>query len=206
MELLSGECHRTSSGSIGSGNALVPSDNKPLSELKLPRFMSLCGVTMSQWVNFAFSSRTGYNLYPNWSIMSRVLQTKPVNHLWCNELYMTYKIHKQNHDWHDDVIKWKHFPRYWPFVWGIYRSPVNSPHKGQWRGALMFPLICARINGRVNHREAGDLRRHHAHYVAIVLVKTVTKPIPIDLPKFIHVQIVRNNYRTCQELTLFIRH
>ena len=30
---------------------------------------------------------------------------------------------------HDDVIKWKHFPRYWPFVWGIHRSPVNSPHK-----------------------------------------------------------------------------
>ena len=32
---------------------------------------------------------------------------------------------------HDDVIKWKHFPRYWPFVRGIHRSPVNSPHKGQ---------------------------------------------------------------------------
>ena len=40
--------------------------------------------------------------------------------------------------WHDDVIKWKHFPRYWPFVRGIRRSPVNFPHKGQWRGALMF--------------------------------------------------------------------
>ena len=30
---------------------------------------------------------------------------------------------------HDDVIKWKHFPLNWPFVWGIHRSPVNSPHK-----------------------------------------------------------------------------
>ena len=40
---------------------------------------------------------------------------------------------------HDNVIKWKHFPRYWPFVRGIHRSPVNSPHKGQWRGALVFP-------------------------------------------------------------------
>ena len=39
---------------------------------------------------------------------------------------------------HDDVIKWEHFLRYWPFVQGIHRSPVNSPHKGQWRGALMF--------------------------------------------------------------------
>ena len=70
---------------------------------------------------------------------------------------------------HDDVIKWKHFPRNWPFVRGIHRSPVNSPHKGQWRGALMFTLICARINGWVNNREAGDLRRHRAHYDVIVM-------------------------------------
>ena len=65
---------------------------------------------------------------------------------------------------HDDVIKWKHFPRYWPFVRGIHRSPVNSLHKGQWRGALMFSLICAWINGWINNREAGDLRRYPAHY------------------------------------------
>ena len=64
---------------------------------------------------------------------------------------------------HDDIIKWKRFPRYWPFVQGIYRWPVNSPHKGQWRGALMFSLICAWINGWLNNREAGDLKRHHAH-------------------------------------------
>ena len=43
---------------------------------------------------------------------------------------------------HDDVIKWKHFPCYWQSVRGIHRSPVNSPHKGQWREALMFSLIC----------------------------------------------------------------
>ena len=70
---------------------------------------------------------------------------------------------------HDDVIKWKHFPRYWPFVRGIHRSPVNSPHKGQWRGALVFSLICAWINGWVNNREAGDSRRHRAHYDVIVM-------------------------------------
>ena len=39
---------------------------------------------------------------------------------------------------HDDVIKKKHFPRYWPFVWGIHRSPVNSPHKGQWAELWCF--------------------------------------------------------------------
>ena len=69
---------------------------------------------------------------------------------------------------HDDNIKWKHIPRYWPFVWGIHRSPMNSLHKGQWRGALMFSLICAWFNG-VNNREAGDLRRYRAQYDVIVV-------------------------------------
>ena len=59
---------------------------------------------------------------------------------------------------HDDVIKWKHFPRYWPFVQGIHRWPVNSHSTGQWRRALMFSLIRAWIDVWVNNREAGDLR------------------------------------------------
>ena len=70
---------------------------------------------------------------------------------------------------HDDVIKWKHFPRYWPFVRGIHRSTAISPHKGQWHGALMFSLICAWTNGWVNNRDAGDLRRHRAHFDVIVM-------------------------------------
>ena len=74
----------------------------------------------------------------------------------------------------DDVIKWKHFPRYWPFVRGIHRSPVNSQHKGQWRGALMFSLICVWINGWENNREAGDLKRHRAHYDVIVMCSVPT--------------------------------
>ena len=71
---------------------------------------------------------------------------------------------------HDDVIKWKHFPRYWPFVRWIHRSPVNSPHKGQWRGALMFSLICTWKKRWVNNREAGDFRRHRGHYDVNVMI------------------------------------
>ena len=67
---------------------------------------------------------------------------------------------------HDDVIKWKHFPRYGSFVREIHRSLVNSPHKGQWRGALMFSLICARIN---SWADAGDLSRHGAHHDVTVM-------------------------------------
>ena len=70
---------------------------------------------------------------------------------------------------HDIVIKWKHFPHYWPFVRVIHRSPVNYPQKGQWRGALVFSLIRAWINDCVNNREAGDLRRHCDHYDVTVI-------------------------------------
>ena len=80
---------------------------------------------------------------------------------------------------HDDVTKWKRYPRYWPFVRGIHRSPLNSRHKGQWRGALMFTLICARINGSFNNREAGDLRRHCAHYDVIVMVSSQRDGKPV---------------------------
>ena len=59
---------------------------------------------------------------------------------------------------HDDVIKWKHLARYWYFVWGIHWSPVNSPHKGQWRGALMFS-ISTWTNDWLHNRDAGDLGR-----------------------------------------------
>ena len=76
---------------------------------------------------------------------------------------------------HDDVIKWKHFPRYWPFVRGIHRSPVNSSHKCQWRGALTFSVIGVRINGWVNNREAGDLRRYRAHYDVNVMVREISE-------------------------------
>ena len=90
------------------------------------------------------------------------------------------------HLWHDDVIKCKHFPRYWPFVRGIHRSPVNSLHKGQWRGALMFSLICAWINGWVNNREAGDLRRHCAHYDVTVIIHM----LPMSLWHLMHYPIM----------------
>ena len=70
---------------------------------------------------------------------------------------------------HDDVIKWKHFPRYWPFVRGIHWSLVNSHHKGQWRGALMFSLKCTWTIGWANNRDAPGLRRLGAHYDVTII-------------------------------------
>ena len=88
---------------------------------------------------------------------------------------------------HDDIIKWKHFPHYWPFVQGIYRSPVNSPLKGQWRKALMFSLICAWLNGWINNGEAGDLRRHRVHYdVTVMWTKVYLNAIQSAVPSNHH--------------------
>ena len=52
---------------------------------------------------------------------------------------------------------------------GNHRSSVNSPHKGQWHGALMFSFICAWTNGWSNNLDDGSLRRHRAYYDVIVM-------------------------------------
>ena len=63
------------------------------------------------------------DLSVNW--IRNVVDTEIIRH--CNVILKTKALYAQN-----DVIKWKHFPRYWPFVRGIHRSPVNSPHRGLW--------------------------------------------------------------------------
>ena len=67
---------------------------------------------------------------------------------------------------HDDVIKWKHFPRYWPFVWC---GEFTGQRKGQWRGASMFSLICVWINGWVSNREADDLWQYRVYCDVIIM-------------------------------------
>ena len=95
-----------------------------------------------------------------------------ISYIWillCKVILWTHTHNTQTFTQHDDVIKWKHFLCYWPFVWGIHRSPANSPHKGQWHGALTFLWSVPWINGCVNNREAGVLTRDHAHYDVIVM-------------------------------------
>ena len=69
----------------------------------------------------------------------------------------------------DDFIKLKHILCYWPLVRGIHRSPANSLHKGQWRRALIFFLICSWTNGWANHQDDCDLRHYRAHYDVTVM-------------------------------------
>ena len=56
---------------------------------------------------------------------------------------------------------------------GKYEVLADSPQKGQWRGPLVFVclfFICAWTNGWANNGNAGDWRRHSAHYDFIVMM------------------------------------
>ena len=99
----------------------------------------------SHWKRSRLSEKHAFGIYSPWNLDTRFCH---FNVLWDN----------------DDVIKWKHFPRYWPFVRVIHRSPVNSPHKRPVTRYFDFSLIYFWIRGWVNSGEAGDLWRHRAHY------------------------------------------
>ena len=96
---------------------------------------------------------------------------------------------RKNCNWRYNPSWWRHqmetFSKYWPFV------RVYSSHKGQWRGALMFSLICARINGWVNNRVAGDLRGYRAHYDFTVMIQN-----PFSLRSEVHSLPLLFNFRS----------
>ena len=71
--------------------------------------------------------------------------------------------------WYDDVIKWKHFPRYWPFVQGINRSWLILHIKASDVELWCFLWSAPEFKKSVNNHEAGDWRRHRAHYDVIVM-------------------------------------
>ena len=105
-----------------------------------------------------------YSTCPIQPMYSQVpLQHDPIHHIVYNTA-MTDSEHK----WKLTKSWWRHqmetFSALLALCAGNSPVPVNSPHKGQWRRALMFSLICARINDWVNNREAGDLRRYRGHY------------------------------------------
>ena len=139
-----------------------------ISHWKMRAHVETFPVNMLQCSKFALHSIYCFGLY--WSILQIYIFQCDLIWIWVN-VRLSHCQWSDSKNIHDDVIEWKHFPRCWPFVREIHRSPVNFPHKGQWHGALMFSFICARINGWKNNREAGDLRRYRAHYDVIVMVK-----------------------------------
>ena len=109
------------------------------------------------WTSIAFSlkfvPRGPIDIYASTVSDNDLTAIRRQSIIWTNDGSFTDTYTRSTHRFHDDVIKWKHFPRHWSSVRGIHRSSVNSP-QGQWRGALMFSLICAWIKAWVNNREA----------------------------------------------------
>ena len=154
--------------------------DEPLSEPTLV----YCGSNKLQWnasENIVFEIAgilsTGVWGKAYFNVIKETCSFLSITRLKANRLYTVHKLgnikieeyHQRPYEPHDDVIKWKHFPRYWQFVWGIHRSPMNSPHKSHWSGALMFSLISAWKNGWENNGGAEYLRRHSAHYDVIIM-------------------------------------
>ena len=127
-----------------------PSD-KPLSEPMMVSLLTHICATLSQWVNLVNTSgfSNQYQWYP-----SIVDDTRGSSFL-C-------------------ISWWRHqmetFSALLALCAGNSPVPGEFPHKGQWRGALMYSLICTWINDWVNTREAGDLRRYRGHYDVIVIL------------------------------------
>ena len=137
------------------------------------------------WFCGYFHSKT-----PWLEIMTRCGRTREVFDLITEYVVMgTHVSHKSHEIWfdtHDDVIKWKHFPHHRPFV--------NSPHKGQWGGALMFSLTCVWINGWANNREAGDLRHHRVQYDVTTMIPMCFKDFIIFVLLFYQIHLQQFTY------------
>ena len=94
------------------------------------------------------------------------------------DLYFSETIINASHQTASQAVElfswWRHQMETFSALLANYarNSPVlvNYPHKGQWRRALMFSLMCVWINGWVNKRDFGDLIHHRAHYDVIVML------------------------------------
>ena len=93
------------------------------------------------------------------------------------QAFCEHSIHVSDAEWmHPSACSWwRHQMETFSALLALCagNSPVTGefPHKGQWRGALMFTLICVWINYWAKNREAGDLRRHRAHYGVTVMLQ-----------------------------------
>ena len=110
----------------------------------------------------------GYNCM--WRVRSLLVSVMDVRHY----RYEMYVLFSNFPYWRELVTTWWRHQMETSYALlaicgGNSPVPGDFPHKGQWRGALVFSLICVWINVWVNNREAGYLRCYHAHYDIIVM-------------------------------------
>ena len=142
---------------IGSGNGLLPDGTKPLPEPMLTHYQSKVqrhpsrhsfrriSLTINHWNNFEFFlSKFSFK-----SPRGQWVNGHPMHHVSANERWC-YFVAMSLIGWEtllqsNAIFHWlgANLESALNFVRGVLQSPVNSPHKGQWHGALKFSLICA---------------------------------------------------------------
>ena len=118
--------------------------------------------------SICFAGLTNWKL-KLWTMLSHTIKSialsEHILHLWCN--------HELLVQMHSVWSWWRHQMETFSALLALFAGnspvPVNSLHKDQWRGALMFSLFCAWINDWVNNREAGDFKCHRAHHAVNVM-------------------------------------
>ena len=103
----------------------------------------------------------------------RTIASVPIKQLWRIWVHQSLKYFGNSWFSHNETTMTSSNGNIFRVTGPLCREFTGHPHKGQWRGALVFSLICAWINGWVNNCEAGDLRRHRAHYDIIVMPCTI---------------------------------
>ena len=83
----------------------------------------------SIWSILQFEYLCSIAAFPRWSTGTHIRCWVDFT-LWVQQASIIQRTPETRDRPHDDVIKWKHFPRYWPFVRGIHRSgefPAQRP-------------------------------------------------------------------------------
>ena len=139
----------------------------------LPKSVMPYGVVMPKWVNINTKYIFGITL--QWqcrSVVRSAINWTIYVSLGLSACGNTCVFKCPKTDLHDDVIKWKHFPRYWPFVWGIHRSLVNPPQRPVTRSFDVF--FDLRLDKRQSKQSRGC---HRAHYdVTVMIYKRHSSP------------------------------
>ena len=102
---------------------------------------------------------------------------------------------------HYGLIKWRHFPHYWPF-WGESTGhrwiPLTKTSDAE---LWCFNFICAWTNGWGNNLDAGDLKRYHTHYECKVSQQPCTNLLVVVSSLSVGIQIWKRLFSCCDEST-----
>ena len=117
------------------------------------------------WENYPCSNRTVFLFSSDFLATWAFIQSS----MWCSTSVRWYPwIRTHGWRWIPGWLNWRWREEVGTCPWVSTRKTLTLI-LGQWRGALMFSLVCAWTNGLVNNHDAGDLRRHRSNYDVSVM-------------------------------------